>query len=307
MFFKQWRSLKEHVRSKGIRIIGDLPLFVAHDSSDVWANQHLFRLDEHGMPEAVAGVPPDYFSSTGQLWGNPQYDWQAMHQDSYRWWRERFRLLLKQVDIVRIDHFRGFEAYWEVPGEEKTAVNGKWVKGPGKAFFTAMDRYLGHLPVIAENLGVITPQVEQLREKFNFPGMKVLQFCFSADWYGKCSADDCEDNMVVYTGTHDNNTSLGWYESLAGDYDLSASIRKYLDLPQGASPGEFCRRFIERAYANQACIAIIPLQDLLSLGDKARMNLPGTVGGNWNWRYRDWALTSELADNLAGLTAQYQR
>lgn len=306
IFFKQWEALRRRANSQGIKIIGDLPIFVAQDSADVWANKHLFQLDAQGSPLTMAGVPPDYFSQTGQLWGNPHYDWLAMHDDGYRWWQERFRMLLRMVDVVRIDHFRGFEAYWEVAAGEKTAVNGRWVKGPGKKFFAAMERYFGRLPIIAEDLGMITRPVELLREKFNFPGMKVLHFAFNIDAYGHCSVDDCEDNMVVYTGTHDNDTTVGWYQSLAGS-GLANCVRQYLGLHEGTPEHEVCWRLIERAYGNAASIAVIPLQDVLCLGSEARMNLPGTVGGNWQWRFRQTELTRDIAGRLAGLALQYNR
>ncbi len=256
LFFRQWDSLKNYAASRGISFIGDLPIFVAQDSSDVWANQRLFVLDEQGLPETLAGVPPDYFSQTGQLWGNPHYDWQAMRQDDYLWWRERLHQLFKLADVVRVDHFRGFDAYWAVAAGEETAVKGVWMKGPGEGFFSTVRSYLGCLPIIAEDLGIITRAVTRLREKFNFPGMKVLHFSFSADHCGECSADDCEDNMVVYTGTHDNDTTLGWYQSL--DSEAATGVRRYLGLDAGALAGEICWRFIESAYANSAAIADCP-------------------------------------------------
>jgi 4-alpha-glucanotransferase/glycosidase len=287
-FFAQWRALKDYANSKGIKIIGDLPIFVAADSADVWANPHLFRLDETGRPLAVAGVPPDYFSATGQLWGNPLYDWDAMAADDYRWWRERLSHALRYADAVRIDHFRGFEAFWAVPAGEETAERGEWVAGPGAAFFAAVEKHLGRLPVIAEDLGVITPAVESLRDKFALPGMKILQFALEGgEW------PDGEDNAVVYTGTHDNDTALGWHRARSGD---------------GEAGGEAGWRLIESAYAAPACLAIIPLQDILGLGGEARMNTPGTVGGgNWSWRYDEGDITTENAHKLAALAAKYGR
>jgi len=305
IFSRQWEGLKNYANNKGVKIIGDLPIFVAQDSSDVWANPRLFALDEGGLPETLAGVPPDYFSETGQLWGNPHYDWQAMRQENYRWWRERLHLLFKLTDVVRIDHFRGFEDYWAVAAGEETAVKGVWVKGPGEEFFAAIQSYLGGLPIIAEDLGIITRAVTRLREKFNFPGMKVLHFSFSADRCGECSADDCEDNMVIYTGTHDNDTSVGWYQSL--DPATAKCVRHYLNLDTDARPDDICWRLIESAYSNTASIAVVPLQDALCLGGEARMNLPGTVEHNWQWRFCKEALTSEITGRLAELAAKYQR
>ncbi len=285
-FFAQWQALKDYANAKGVKIIGDLPIFVAADSADVWANRRLFRLDAAGRPLAVAGVPPDYFSATGQLWGNPLYDWDAMAADDYKWWRERLAQALRLADAVRIDHFRGFEAFWAVPAGEETAERGQWVKGPGAAFFATVEKHLGRLPVIAEDLGVITPAVESLRDKFRLPGMKVLQFALEAgEW------PDGEDNAVVYTGTHDNDTALGWHRARTGE-EGDASIS---------------RRLIEEAYKAPACLAIIPLQDILGLGSEARMNTPGTVGGNWGWKMREGDITPELAADLAALAAKYGR
>jgi len=287
-FFAQWRALKDYANSKGVKIIGDLPIFVAADSADVWANRHLFRLDAAGRPLAVAGVPPDYFSATGQLWGNPLYDWDAMAADGYRWWRERLAQAFRLADAVRIDHFRGFEAFWAVPYGEATAERGEWVKGPGASFFAAMEKHFGRLPVIAEDLGVITPAVESLRDKFALPGMKILQFALEGgEW------PDGEDNAVVYTGTHDNDTILGWHRKRTGDPDADGAV---------------CWRYIETACEAAACLAVIPLQDILGLGSEARMNTPGTVGGgNWSWRYNEGDITPELAAKLAALTAKYGR
>ena len=286
-FFAQWRALKDYANAKGVKLIGDLPIFVAADSADVWANPRLFCLDGAGRPVAVAGVPPDYFSATGQLWGNPLYDWAAMAADDYRWWRERLAHVLRYADAVRIDHFRGFEAFWSVPAGEETAERGEWVIGPGAAFFAAIEKHLGRLPVIAEDLGVITPAVESLRDKFGLPGMKVLQFALEAhEW------PDGEDNAVVYTGTHDNDTALGWHRGRTGDREAGGTI---------------CWQLIEEAYAAAACLAVVPLQDILGLGSEARMNTPGTVGGNWGWRFRESDLTPALAEKLAALAAKYGR
>lgn len=290
VFFKQWTALKSYANAQEIKIIGDLPIFIAHDSSDVWAHPALFALDERGNPLTVAGVPPDYFSETGQLWGNPHYDWAEMEKDDYRWWRERFRHLLKLADFVRVDHFRGFEAYWEVPAGEKTAVRGRWVKGPGEKFFLTLEKYLGKLPVIAEDLGVITPEVQALKEKCGFPGMKVLQFLTEEE----LQAGRKEEDVVYYTGTHDNDTLLGWY-------------RKLNTALPGPEERKKCWEYMALVSGSGARWAIFPLQDILCLDQEARMNTPGTVEGNWQWRFRAGVLTSSLAAELASLTVKHQR
>lgn len=308
IFFSQWQALKHYAGQWKIKIVGDLPLFVAHDSSDVWANPQLFQLDETGRPIKVAGVPPDYFSKTGQLWGNPLYNWNEMAKDDYKWWRDRFEMLFKMVDIVRIDHFRGFEACWEVPAGEKTAVNGQWVEGPGGAFFATMKKYLGQLPVIAEDLGVITPEVEQLKQEFNFPGMRVLHFSFSCDEEGEYQPFSCSKNTVLYTGTHDNDTTVGWYTHLlSGQPELAAMVKKAVGADEAASAYEVCRHMVEFAYNSNANTVVIPLQDLLELNSSARMNIPGTVGTNWKWRSRKEHFTPELAARLAELAVKYRR
>ncbi|MEW6064648.1 MAG: 4-alpha-glucanotransferase [Bacillota bacterium] len=299
-FFRQWMALKRYANDRGIKIIGDLPIFVSYDSSDAWANPHLFELDELGNPAKVAGVPPDYFSETGQLWGNPHYRWAAMEKDDYKWWRERFKGLLETVDIIRIDHFRGFEAYWEIPAGETTAINGRWVKGPGEKFFSIMIRYLGQIPVIAEDLGIITPEVVKLKNRFDFPGMKILQFNLHKNEKEKFLPHHYEPNSVVYTGTHDNDTTIGWYKKLLpGDVEFLA---EYLDLEPAMEAEEICWRLIEVAFRCQSNTAIIPLQDVLCLDSEARMNYPGTVGGNWEWRFRQGVLTPEIEEKLAALT-----
>lgn len=286
IFFAQWRALKDYANAKGVKILGDLPIFVAADSADVWAHPHLFRLAPDGSPSAVAGVPPDYFSATGQLWGNPLYDWDAMAADDYGWWRQRLAQAVRLADAVRIDHFRGFEAYWAVPAGEETAERGCWVKGPGAAFFKAVEKHLGRLPIIAEDLGVITPAVESLRDKFHYPGMKVLQFALEGgDW------PDGEDNAAVYTGTHDNDTCLGWLRGRGEDASAAA-----------------CWELLETAYAAPASLAVVPLQDILALGSEARMNTPGTVGGsNWRWRFAEDDITPKIAAKLVALARRYGR
>ncbi|MEN6566398.1 MAG: bifunctional glycogen debranching protein GlgX/4-alpha-glucanotransferase [Veillonellales bacterium] len=310
IFFRQWASLKGYAHQWGIQIIGDLPLFISQDSSDVWANPGLFALDEAGCCAKKAGVPPDYFCTAGQLWGNPQYRWEEMVKDDYQWWRERVSLLLRQVDIIRIDHFRGFEAYWEIPGSEKTAVHGTWVQGPGEKFFATLGKYLGKLPVIAENLGVITPAVEDLKQQFNFPGMKVLQFSFSQDEQGSCRPFACTRNTVVYTGTHDNDTTVGWYQQLLADQpELARCIGEMLGLSEQESLNEtaVCRQLVEFAYQSNGNTVMIPMQDILQLDSQARMNLPGTVGGNWRWRCPKNRFTPEVVTWLADLAQRYKR
>jgi 4-alpha-glucanotransferase len=312
LFFDQWERLRAHARAREVTLMGDLPIFVAHDSADVWAHRDLFRLRDDGRPDVVAGVPPDYFSATGQLWGNPHYHWDRMAADGYAWWIARFRALLAVVDRVRVDHFRGFEAAWEVPGEETTAINGRWVNGPGAALFDAAREALGPLPFVAENLGVITPAVEALRERFEFPGMAILQFAFGTDPQAPdFKPHNYPRNRVAYTGTHDNDTTVGWWTSGVGhstrtDADLAAErafARQYL----GTDGHEIHWDFIRAVLASVADSAIIPVQDLLGLGRAARMNEPGTSSGNWRWRLAPNALTPAIAARLAALSTAYDR
>lgn len=286
LFFSQWQELKQYINQAQVKVIGDLPIFVAHDSCDVWANRQLFDLDETGRAKTVAGVPPDYFSKTGQLWGNPHYLWDEMAKDDYQWWRERLRVLFSLVDIVRVDHFRGFESFWEVPAAAETAEQGRWVQGPGQGFFRALQKHLGPLPVIVEDLGVITPEVEDLKYELGFPGIKVLQFSFGCDEQGKCIPFSSEKNSVIYTGTHDNDTIRGWYEKLpVQDPPLAECVRQQIGL--NGQELAFHWDFIEFLYNANADTVIVPLQDILGLPAEARMNLPGTVGnGNWAWRLR---------------------
>jgi len=309
-FFRQWAALRAYCRERGVWIMGDLPIYVAHDSADVWAHRELFQLDERGHPTVVAGVPPDYFSETGQLWGNPIYRWEAMARSGYAWWIERVRWAGHLVDIIRLDHFRGFEAYWEVPATERTAVRGRWVKGPGEALFEALERALGALPIVAENLGVITPEVEALRHRFGFPGMAVLQFAFGGDpRTSPFLPHNHERDLVVYTGTHDNAPIVGWWtaeeSTLAPEHIRRerAFARKYLDLDD--RPVHWA--FIRAALGSVADIAIIPLQDVLGLGSEARMNRPGRPTGNWRWRFRREMLTREIREQLRELTWLYGR
>jgi 4-alpha-glucanotransferase len=312
-FFRQWEKLKAHCKSLGIGIMGDLPIYVAHDSADVWAHPELFRLDEDSRPTAVAGVPPDYFSATGQLWGNPLYRWDVLAASGYRWWIDRFRASFKLFDMVRLDHFRGFEAYWEVPGTASTAAEGKWVKGPGTDFFHAVQAELKDLPLVAENLGVITSEVENLRRQFGFPGMSVLQFAFGNDPQGPSfRPHNYLRELVAYTGVHDNDTTVGWWTSLgSGESTRSAEdIRKehaFTRAYLGFENEQIHWVFIRTVMASVAAVAIVPLQDVLGLGSEARMNLPGTVTGNWRWRYQPQVLTNEISERLRTLALLYDR
>jgi 4-alpha-glucanotransferase len=301
LFYHQWRSLKSYARARAIRLIGDVPIFVAGDSADVWTNPGLFKLDERHRPSVVAGVPPDYFSKTGQLWGNPLYNWPEHQRSGYAWWTARLRATLEQVDLVRLDHFRGFEAAWEVPAEHPTAENGRWVKGPGADLFRVLGEKLGSLPFIAEDLGVITPEVRDLRLDYKLPGMRILQFAFGGAPEKRFLPHRHERNTVVYTGTHDNDTTRGWFESLTED-----ELRFF----RGYAPstdGDAAWDLIRMAWASVADYAIAPLQDVLSLGTQARMNFPGQPSGNWRWRFRADMLTEHLLDRLAQFTEIYER
>jgi 4-alpha-glucanotransferase len=312
-FFRQWNEIQTYAHNAGIRIVGDLPIYVALDSADVWTNREYFQLSENGQPITIAGVPPDYFSATGQCWGNPIYRWDRLQQAGYRWWVDRFRAVLELYDAIRIDHFRGFEAYWEITGGEKTAINGRWVKGPGFDFFAALERELGDLPIIAENLGVITPEVEAIRHRFRFPGMAILQFAFGKDPQGPSfRPHNYERELAVYTGTHDNDTTVGWWNS-TGSRDSTrtaddvakehAFARAYLNLRDEPIHWAMIRTIL----SSIADLAIVPLQDVLGLGSEARMNLPGTAKGNWRWRFRAEALTSDLARRLYKMVELYDR
>jgi 4-alpha-glucanotransferase len=301
-FFQQWGAVREYAHGKGIKIIGDIPIFVAHDSSDVWANQHLFMLEPDGSPSVVAGVPPDYFSATGQLWGNPHYRWEVMERDGFQWWLQRFAETFKVVDIVRVDHFRGFEAYWEVPWPAEDAIKGRWVKAPGVALFNAVRARFGDLAIIAEDLGVITPAVEALRDGFNLPGMKILQFAFYGDLTDPFLPHNYVTNCVVYTGTHDNDTTLGWWKS-----EPETTHNKVLEYLK-VTGEDIVWDLIRAAWQSKAVMALAPLQDLLVLDTEARMNLPGSLGGrNWGWRYKGDVLTDELAQQLRLLTTSSGR
>lgn len=312
LFFKQWFALKAYCNERGISLIGDIPIFVAQDSADVWTNPEQFKLDSNGIPLVVAGVPPDYFSATGQFWGNPLYNWDRMLDDGFNWWIERVRATLQTVDIARIDHFRGFAACWEIPGGDKTAERGRWIEAPGRALFTAIRNALGELPIIAEDLGVITPDVEKLRDDFGFPGMRILQFAFSSDTKNIDLPHNYHKNVVVYTGTHDNDTTVGWFNSIAGEGSTRTAEQisgerefcmKYLN----TNPKEIHWDFIRAVIASVAVTAVVPLQDLLGLGTEARMNLPNTTDGNWTWRFSAGALTEAHSNRLRDMTETYGR
>jgi 4-alpha-glucanotransferase len=301
LFFHQWGGVKNYANALGISIIGDAPIFVAYDSADVWANRELFFLSDEGKPTVVAGVPPDYFSATGQRWGNPLYRWKAMAADDYRWWINRLRQTLTQVDILRLDHFRGFAAYWEIPASEPTAINGRWVRAPGLELFTALAEALGDLPIIAEDLGVITPDVEELRLHFKLPGMKVLQFGFDGDPENQYLPHNYEPNYVVYTGTHDNDTTVGWFWTLSEEQ--REIVRGYL----GRDAQDIAWDMLRLALMSVGDMAVAPLQDLLRQGSSARMNTPGQAGGNWAWRFHSEHLSDGLAHGLHFLTNMYGR
>ena len=312
LFFKQWDALKDYCAKREIKIVGDIPLFVALDSADVWCNPAQFKLNADGAPQVVAGVPPDYFSDTGQLWGNPIYNWEQMQADEFRWWIARVRHTLNLVDVVRIDHFRGFAAAWEVPGADKTAQNGRWADVPGRELFNALENNLGKLQVMAEDLGVITPDVEELRDSFGFPGMRILQYAFAGDARNRDLPHNYVRNCVVYTGTHDNDTTVGWFDSKSG----ADSTR---DKAQINHEQEFCLKylgsdgheihwdFIRAALASVADTAILPMQDLLGLGGDARMNLPASSAGNWSWQCRNGEINEDTARRLGELTQIYDR
>ena len=310
VFFQQWLKLKRYANERGVRVIGDMPIFVAHNSSDVWARPQLFKLKEDGSPAFVAGVPPDAFSETGQLWGNPLYDWDRMREDGFRWWVGRVRETLKLVDVVRLDHFRGFAAYWEVPAEHTTAERGRWVEAPGRDVFNAMRSALGNdLPIIAEDLGTITPDVHRLRDEFAFPGMRVLQFAFGGDPHDTHLPHEYTRASVAYTGTHDNDTVVGWFEQRSRE-DASEGERRERELCLkylGVDGDEINWDFIRAAQMSVAVLSVAQLQDVLGLSSVARMNTPASAEGNWAWRFKQDALTDELAARLREMTAIYGR
>ena len=310
VFFEQWQSLHRHAATKGIRIVGDLPIFVAHDSADVWAFPHLFALDKHGRPRTRAGVPPDYFSRTGQLWGNPHYDWERHRADDYAWWVQRLRWLFRLVDVVRIDHFRGFEAFWEIPPRVKTAVHGQWVKGPGRHFFDALVRQLGESPIVAEDLGVITDEVVKLKEAYFFPGMMIMPFEIwpESAGNGEFHLPKPQPNTFFYTGTHDNDTLLGWLQFVqTWQPVLYAGALTYANAASDVPSEQLARMLVVRVLDSEARVAVIPIQDWLGLDTSARMNLPSTAKGNWVWRLSGDELTSALAAEIRRLVQSAQR
>jgi 4-alpha-glucanotransferase len=304
VLFRQWARLKSYAHAQGVRLIGDLPFFVSPDSSDVWVNPELFLLDEQRRPLHVAGVPPDYFSAQGQLWGNPVYDWDAIRRTGYRWCIDRLRTLLAQVDVLRLDHFRGFSAAWYVPATAPTAQSGQWVLGPGAEFFRAVESELGALPFIAEDLGVITPDVGALRDHFHLPGMRILQFAFDGTPDNPYLPDRYVPNTVVYTGTHDNNTTRGWFETLP-DYQRQ-NLWNYLKRPAGGG-SEAAPALMHVAWSSSAALAMAPLQDLLNLGEEARMNVPGRAQGNWRWRCTEDMVSAPAFQALRELTKTSRR
>jgi len=305
IFFQQWMAIKHYANDKGISIFGDLPLFVAHDSADVWSNRKMFKLDKAGHTTVVAGVPPDYFSATGQRWGNPVFDWDNIESDDFSWWVSRLKSQVELFDLIRIDHFRGLEAYWEIPATDETALNGVWVPGPKEKFFEAINRHFNNgITLVAEDLGLITDEVHALRENFTLPGMKILQFAFDEyhDGSNPYLPHNHESLSVVYTGTHDNDTTLGWFNSL-NDH-MKAQVYSYFGETQETMPWMFVRA----AFASVACLAVIPMQDILELDGSHRMNTPGTTEGNWRWRFQ-WQQVdrSSIASRLQSYSNLYQR
>lgn len=302
VFFRQWQELRDYAHQHGVLLFGDMPIFVAHDSADVWANRQNFQLDETGQSTVVAGVPPDYFSETGQRWGNPHYDWQHMQANDFSWWLERMRTQLGLFDLIRIDHFRGFEAYWEIAAEAKTAIGGHWVKAPGTELLQRLYEEFHELPLVAEDLGIITPEVEALRDQFGLPGMKILQFAFGSGPENPYLPHNCLPNSVMYTGTHDNDTTLGWYKT------CDDAMRTLLDDYLGCSTaGKMPWPLIRAALASVSRLAVLPMQDLLELGSEHRMNIPGTSEGNWQWQFEWSQLPAVLVERLRHLNNLYGR
>ena len=302
LFFRQWLQLRQYANERGVLLFGDIPIFVAYDSADVWANRQWFLLDEQGGLKVVAGVPPDYFSDTGQRWGNPHYHWEALAADGYSWWLERFRTQLELFDLMRIDHFRGFEASWEIDAASDTAVNGRWVAGPGAPFFEAIRQAFGGLPLVAEDLGVITPEVTALREQFGLPGMKILQFAFDGSPDNPYLPHNHESLSVVYTGTHDNNTTLGWYQALSEEQ--RQVVRDYLGMDASAAmPWPLVRATL----ASVARLAVLPMQDVVGLDGSHRMNTPGVTENNWQWRLEWSQLSAEHSERLKDWVWRYGR
>jgi 4-alpha-glucanotransferase len=305
LFFKQWHRLKTYCQEKGVQLLGDLAIYVSFDSADVWANPDLFKLDKGKRPAFVSGVPPDYFSETGQLWGNPVYRWNVLKKNGYQWWRERIAHNLKLFDVVRIDHFLGFVAYWEVPAGEKTAINGRWVKAPAKDFLNALNKNFPHLPIVAEDLGAITPDVREVMDHFGLPGMKILQFAFGEDNpMHPFLPHNYEKNFLVYTGTHDNNTVRGWFEGEASSEDKKRLFRY---LGREVPVEEIHWALIRLAMMSVARWVILPVQDVLGLGAEARMNRPSIARGNWEWRLLPGQITSSVSETLLEITETYGR
>jgi len=303
LFFRQWYALREYANANGVLLFGDMPIYIALDSADAWANRQILRIDEDGHPDHVAGVPPDYFSEDGQLWGNPLYDWGMHAANGYAWWVDRLRATAELVDLVRIDHFRGFEAYWSVPADAETARDGVWEPGPGDAIFDAISKALGDLPIVAEDLGVITPEVTALRDRHQLPGMRVLQF-------DVCDAgfelSDVSENSICYTGTHDNDTTIGWFNGSPDDMRSAPEIAATQEAALRVSGGRtetVHTDLIRAAFSTAARIAIVPLQDYLGLGSEARINTPGTSAGNWRWRVIDTQLSPDICDNIASMVS----
>ena len=300
-FYTQWQRLREHASARGVRLFGDLPFYVAPDSAETWAHREQFQLDATGHPTAVAGVPPDYFSATGQLWGNPLYNWDQGQQDHFKLWRARVNAQIQRVDVLRIDHFRALAAYWSVPAGAPDARGGEWRKTPGEALMGLLWDDLGNLPIVAEDLGVITPDVEALRKGFELPGMRVVQFAFSGEATNPHLPHMHERDSVVYTGTHDNDTTLGWYRT------LPENARQQVDFFLRLTPNAMPDALIRAALGSVGGLSVVPVQDLLSLGSEARLNTPGTATGNWNWRLNPGALTQELAQHYRALNGIYGR
>jgi len=307
LFSRQLATLRDYAHTKKVTLFGDLPIYIALDSADAWANREIIKIDENGRPESVAGVPPDYFSADGQLWGNPLYDWEQHRATNYSWWIERLKATAEIADLVRIDHFRGFESYWSIPASSDTARIGAWEPGPGDAIFDAMSESLGSLPIIAEDLGVITPEVEGLRDRHNIPGMRVLQFDVCDEDF---NLDDIGINSVCYTGTHDNDTTIGWFrgspDDIRSEDDIKLAQEAVLDIT-GGKPETIHTDLIRAAFSTAAYIAIAPMQDYLGLGSEARINTPGIAGGNWRWRVLDEQISADFCHNVASMVNASER
>jgi 4-alpha-glucanotransferase len=301
VFERQWQALRAHAHERDLLLFGDMPIFVAHDSVDVWAQRDYFMLDADGQPTVVAGVPPDYFSAQGQRWGNPLYRWKRMQTDGFRWWIARMTTEFRRFDLLRVDHFRGFEACWEIPAADETAVNGRWVRVPGEALFESLLRHFGSLPLVAEDLGMITPEVLALRDKYELPGMEILQFAFDSGADNPYLPHNHRKMGVVYTGTHDNDTTLAWFENLPAERQLR--VVEYLGYPHEPMPWPLVRA----ALASVSQLAIVPMQDILALGRGQRMNTPGTNGGNWSWRFRWEQIAPDLGERLLRMAQLYGR